>query len=187
MPAARRGALLRGINVGRAKHIAMADLRALVEELGYGEVRTLLNSGNVVFTAPRGGTGAAAARRIEEVIAAQLGVSSRVTVLSADELDAMVTGNPLLPLLDVAVDPTRLMLAVLNDPQHGSRLAPLVEEEWAPDVLAVGERVAYMWCPQGILDSRLAEAVGRALRNGVTTRNWATMLKLHALACGKGA
>lgn len=186
MPPTRHVALLRGINVGRAKRIAMADLRALVEGLGYGEVRTLLNSGNVVFTAPRGGAAAAAARRIEEAIAEQLGVTSRVTVLGAGELDALVTGNPLLPLLGVAGDPTRLMVAVLNDPSHGARLAPLAAQEWAPDVLAVGERVAYMWCPGGILDSRLAEAVGRALRDGVTTRNWATMLKLHALACGKG-
>jgi uncharacterized protein (DUF1697 family) len=49
--------LIRGINVGRAKRVAMADLRALVESLGYGEVKTLLNSGNVVFTAPGGTTG----------------------------------------------------------------------------------------------------------------------------------
>jgi uncharacterized protein (DUF1697 family) len=50
-------ALLRGINVGKAKRVAMADLRALLEELGYADVRTLLNSGNVVFTAPRAAKG----------------------------------------------------------------------------------------------------------------------------------
>ena len=48
MPPTRHVALLRGINVGRAKRIAMADLRALVEGLGFGEVRTLLNSGNAI-------------------------------------------------------------------------------------------------------------------------------------------
>jgi uncharacterized protein (DUF1697 family) len=66
--AGRRVALLRGINVGRAKRVAMADLRELVESLGYREVRTLLNSGNVVFTVPSGVRGDSA-RRIEDGIA----------------------------------------------------------------------------------------------------------------------
>lgn len=61
----RHVALIRGINVGRAKRVAMADLRALVEDLGYGDVRTLLNSGNVVFTSARRPPAKAAAR-IEE-------------------------------------------------------------------------------------------------------------------------
>jgi uncharacterized protein (DUF1697 family) len=181
MPAIPHVALLRGINVGRAKRIAMADLRSLVEGLGYGDVRTLLNSGNVVFTAPRG-SATAAAHRIEEAIQERLGIASRVTVLDAATLDAIVAGNP---LQDVAADPTRLMVAVLNDPAHRSRLAPLLAQEWTPDVLAAGDRAAYLWCPNGILESPLAEAVGRALRDGVTTRNWATLQKLHALACGK--
>jgi len=78
----RRVALLRGINVGRAKRLAMADLRALVEDLGYGDVRTLLNSGNIIFTVPRTKRGDAAAR-IEKAIASRLGVSARVYVLTA--------------------------------------------------------------------------------------------------------
>ena len=53
----RRVALLRGINVGRAKRISMGDLRALFTGLGYGDVRTLLNSGNVVFTVARKNAG----------------------------------------------------------------------------------------------------------------------------------
>ena len=77
MAAGRMVGLIRGINVGRAKRVAMADLRALVEGLGYGDVRTLLNSGNVVFTAPRTTTARAAAR-IEEGLATQLGVPARV-------------------------------------------------------------------------------------------------------------
>src|ERR1700704_4724623 len=71
----RRVALLRGVNVGKAKRVAMADLRKLVEGLGYGDVRTLLNSGNVLFTVPAGMTGDAAAR-IENAIGARLGVAT---------------------------------------------------------------------------------------------------------------
>lgn len=173
-------ALLRGINVGRAKRVAMADLRAFVEGLGYRDVRTLLNSGNVVFTVPRGARGAKAdaAARIEEGLEAQVGVPARVTVLDAAELDAIVAGNP---LLDVADDPSRLLVAVLNDRADRARLEPLLAQDWAPEVLALGERVAYVWSPAGILASKLSEALGRVLRDAVTSRNWATILKLHAL------
>jgi uncharacterized protein (DUF1697 family) len=173
-------ALLRGINVGRAKRVAMAELRALVEGLGYRDVRTLLNSGNVVFTAPRTAPATAAAR-IEAALAERLGVTARVTALSAAELAAAVAGNPLL-----AADrhPSRLLVAVLADPADRRLLVPLTGEDWSPEAVALGARVAYLWCPEGVLASRLPEAVGRALGDGVTTRNWATMTKLDALVRG---
>ena len=78
-------ALLRGVNVGRAKRVAMADLRALVEGLGYTEVRTLLNSGNVVFAAP-GVPSDEAASRIANGLRETLSVSAAVSVLTAAEL-----------------------------------------------------------------------------------------------------
>jgi uncharacterized protein (DUF1697 family) len=172
-------ALLRGINVGRAKRVAMADLRTLVEGLGYADVRTLLNSGNVVFTAPAARGGHAA--RIEKAMAAKLGVSSRVIVLAAAELAAAVAENL---LREVASDPSRLFITFLGDPADRARLLPLAKQDWAPDVLAVGTRAAYLWCPGGMLESRLADAVGRLLGEAATTRNWATVTKLHALAGG---
>jgi uncharacterized protein (DUF1697 family) len=173
----RQVALLRGINVGRAKRVAMAELRALVEALGYGDVRTLLNSGNVVFTASGAAAGDAASR-IEEALAARLGVSSRVTVLTAEELAVAVAENP---LLDLAHDPSRLLVAVLADPADRLRLKALAAQDWTPEALALGARVAYLWCPEGMLASKLPEAVGRVLGPAVTTRNWATMTKLLAL------
>src|SRR5438034_8047019 len=114
----RQIALIRGINVGRAKRVAMSELRALVEALGYGEVRTLLNSGNVVFTSPGPPAGDAAAR-IEEALGARLGVSARVIVLTAGELAAVVANNP---LLGVADDPSRLLVAVLGNPADRRKL-----------------------------------------------------------------
>ncbi len=170
-------ALLRGINVGRAKRVAMAELRALVEDLGYGNVRTLLNSGNVVFSASAA-TADNAASRIEASLAKKLGVSARVTMLTAAELAGIVVENP---MLEIANDPARLLVAVLSDPTDRARLEPLLEQVWAPDALALGRRAAYMWCAGGILESRLAQAVGRALGSAATTRNWATILKLHAI------
>jgi uncharacterized protein (DUF1697 family) len=173
-------ALLRGINVGKAKRISMADLRALVEELGYHDVRTLLNSGNVVFTAARSAPAGAGAR-IEEALAARLGVSVRVTVLTAPELGIVMDENP---LLGIAADPSRLLVAVLATPADRARAEPLLDESWDPEVLALGSRAAYLWCPGGIAAGRLAEAVDRRLRGGVTARNWATMTKLRQAASG---
>ena len=171
-------ALIRGINVGKAKRVAMADLRALVERLGYTDVSTLLNSGNVVFTAS-GSTAPDAAERIEEGLAKRLKVPARVTVLAAKELAAVVKENS---LHDVATNPSRLLVAVLFDPADAKRLLPLAKQAWGAERLAVGTRAAYIWCPDGVLASKVTEAVGKELRDGTTTRNWATILKLHDLA-----
>ena len=173
-----RVALLRGVNVGRAKRIAMADLRALVAGLGYGDVRTLLNSGNVVFRAPSAVRGDPAAR-IERALADDLGIASRVTVLDARALALVVEQNPLAGV----VDPARLLVALWKDPDDRARLLALAREDWSPDRLAVGERAAYLGCTAGILESALATALGKRLGDAVTTRNWATVMKLHALAC----
>ena len=170
-------ALLRGINVGKAKRVSMAELRAMMESLGYREVRTLLNSGNVVFSSSK--TNEDAVTRIEQALVKKLQVSSKVTVLTASELTTAVDENP---LLKVATDPTRLLVAVLRDPADRKKLLPLTRQDWGPEGLAVGKRVAYIWCPNGILDSPAATAVNKALGDGVTARNWATVLKLRALA-----
>ncbi len=175
---ARHVALLRGVNVGHAKRVAMADLRTLFEDLGYRDVRTLGNSGNVVFTSDRA-VPATAASRLEKRLASAVGVSARITVLSAVELAAAVAGNP---LLEVARDPSRLLVAFLNDPAHRAKLKPLAGRKWGKEALAVGRRVAYLWCPEGILASPLAKEVGHALGDAVTARNWTTTLKLHAIA-----
>jgi len=174
----RQAALLRGVNVGSAKRVAMADLRGLVESLGFGDVRTLLNSGNVVYSAP-GVTPADAAARIAAALPERLGVSASVVALSAGELAAAVRENP---LATVADNPSRLLLAVPSDPGAAASLAPLAGRDWAPEALVVGRRVAYLWCPDGVIASALAAAVGRALGDAVTSRNWTTMVKLAALA-----
>jgi uncharacterized protein (DUF1697 family) len=170
-------ALFRGINVGRAKRLAMADLRALLEELGYDDVRTLLNSGNVVFTVPPKHKGDAAAR-IQAAVAAQLGVSASVLTVGAGDFETVVAENP---LMAVATDPARFLVAFVREPGALARLAPLAGQTLPPDVLALGSQAAYLWCAGGILESKLLAAVHRLLGEGVTTRNWATVLKLQAL------
>ena len=172
-------ALIRGINVGTAKRVAMADLRALVAGFGYTEVRTLLNSGNVVFASRA--TPEAAADRLKKAMAAELGVTARVIVLTAAEVSRMVKENS---LSDVTDNPSRLMLSILASPADRGLLTPLLKQKWGRETLALGGRVAYIWCPDGILESKLSQAVSKALGEAVTTRNWATMLKIHALLQG---
>jgi uncharacterized protein (DUF1697 family) len=176
-PPARHVALLRGINVGRAKRVAMADLRELVERLGYRDARTLLNSGNVVFSIPASVRGDPA-RRIEEGIAERLGVASKVIVLSAAEVASAVSENALARSAD---DFSRLLMFVLADPADRSRLAELAARKWKSGALLLGRRSAYVWCTEGLLDSEIATAVGRALGERTTSRNWATILKLDAM------
>ena len=170
-------ALLRGINVGRAKRVAMADLRKLIEELGYDDVRSVLNSGNVVFSAD-GIEPAVAAAAIEEQLVLKLGVAARVTVLSRDELAAVLAENTLLP---VATDHARLLVFTLADSAAREAVAPLCEREWGSEALAVGQRAAYVWCPEGMLQSAAATALGKQLGDNTTSRNWNTLCKLYAL------
>lgn len=171
-------ALIRGINVGTAKRVAMADLRAMLEQLGYSGVRTILNSGNAVFSSPAN-TPMQTAARIEQALAAQLRISARVIVLSAAEVAVAVAGNS---LRDLATNPSRLLVTVLGNRADRARLAPLLRERWAPEALALGARVSYQWCPGGILASPVAKAVNKVLGEHSTARNWSTFLKLHELA-----
>ncbi len=170
-------ALIRGINVGKAKRVAMADLRALLEGLGCVDVKTLLNSGNVVFGSPPGGRSPTTST-LENALETELGVPARFTLLSAAEVKALRSENP---LLDRATDHTKLLVSVPNRPADLKKLEPLANEDWKSEALALGKRVAYVWAPHGVLKSAVGQAVARALGDDVTTRNWATMLKIVAL------
>lgn len=182
MTSKRYIALLRGINVGRAKRVAMADLRQLAGEMGYGDVRSVLNSGNLVFSAD-GIEPNLAAAAIEEQMVLKLGVAARVTVLSRDELASVLADNPLLP---VATDHSRLLVFMLADAGARASVAPLCERDWGDEALAMGQRAAYVWCPEGMLDSAAATALGKQLGDGTTSRNWNTLCKLYAL-CSEAA
>ena len=177
MTSKRYIALLRGINVGRAKRVAMADLRQLVEDIGHGEVRSVLNSGNIVFSAADIDP-LAAATAIEEALVLKLGVTARVMVIGGDTLAAVLAENSLLPL---ATDHARLLVFLLPDAGARDALAPLCARDWGEGALAVGQHAAYVWCPDGVLDSPAAAALGKQLGDKTTSRNWNTLCKLYAL------
>jgi uncharacterized protein (DUF1697 family) len=155
----------------------MADLKGLLADLGYGEVQTLLNSGNVVFSAGRE-KASRIGERIEVAMRERLGVSARVTVLTAEAFSTVVDENRLGKL---AKDPARFLVAFCNDAGRLKQLEGLARQRWSPEALAVGSVAAYLWCASGILESRVAEAVGRVLGESTTTRNWTTVTKIHAV------
>lgn len=163
--------------MGKAKRVAMADLRKLVEGLGYGDVRTLLNSGNVVFTVPRAAKGDPASR-IEQAMTAKLKVSARVIVLTASDLAAVVRANP---LRDAEREPPRFLVMFVRGAADLRALAPLAKQDWSPEALAIGKHAAYVWCARGLIESRIIETAMKLLGDAATTRNWATVGKLLAL------
>jgi uncharacterized protein (DUF1697 family) len=176
--AARSVALLRGINVGKAKRVAMADLRALFEGLGYTEVATLLNSGNVVFGGARGQP-AATARKLEQAIETSFGFTSRVTIVSGADLARVLAENP---LSDVADDPSRLMIGFPQDATALKGLRELARQDWGRERLALGPRALYVWCPKGVIDSAPMKVLQKQLGEAWTARNRATVEKLAELA-----
>jgi uncharacterized protein (DUF1697 family) len=170
-------ALARGINVGTAKRVSMGDLKAVVESLGHRDVVTVLNSGNVVFTA--GGAGRASpAAVLERAIGAKVGFAVPVVALDGATVDAIVGGNP---WTQPARDPSKLVVAALRDAAALARAREMAAEPWGRDQLACGRYAAYLWCPDGIAESKLVLAMNRVLRDDVTMRNWNTMLRLQAL------
>ncbi|HJS35452.1 MAG TPA: DUF1697 domain-containing protein [Pseudoxanthomonas sp.] len=169
-------ALLRGINVGKAKRIAMADLRALLEGLGYTDVATLLNSGNAVFKAGKDAPKKLAAD-ISAAIATRLGIEVPVIVISAKKLALIVRENPFAS----ADDPSRLLVAFVAETGMLSAMSAIEPHVVAPEKFHVGTHAAYLHCASGILESKAAETLLGKAGKAATTRNWATVLKLQAL------
>lgn len=171
-------ALLRGVNVGKAKRVSMAELRALLSGLGYTGVATLLNSGNAVFYAPRGRPAKHAAD-IAAAISRQLKVEVPVIVKSASELSAIIAENP---INAGAEEHPRLLVAFAQDAGALSSLEAIASLVVPPERFSVGKYAAYFFRATGMLESKAGKALLGKAGKSATTRNWATILKLQALA-----
>lgn len=172
----RHIALLRGVNVGGRTTLPMAELRALLTDLGYTDVRTLLQSGNAVLSAEQSAP-ADVARAIEAALAATYERDIKVMVRTADELRAVIDANP----LEVG-HPSRFLVTFYAEPVDTAALAGIATDAHPPDDMAVGEREIYFNLPRGIAASKLPLLVDRALKISGTARNWNTVTKLLALA-----
>ncbi len=178
----QRVALLRGINVGGNSKIAMADLRAAVEALGFTGVKTLLQSGNVVLTDPKKRPASALEALLEAETKAKLGVAPDYMVRTPAEWAATIAANPFPKM--AKDDPSHLLVYFLKgtapEAEAITRLnAAIVGPE---EVVATG-RELFITYPDGIGTSKLStSAIEKALgKNRGTGRNWNTVLKVAAL------
>jgi uncharacterized protein (DUF1697 family) len=168
-------ALLRGINVGRAKSIAMAELAAVFTGLGYDEVRTVLRSGNVIFSSDHP-LGVSAPTVIESAVFEATGVQSTVLVVHAAELVAATVANP---FTGVATDGSKLFVTFLHAMPEKLELPDAAALE--PELLAIGDRVVYQWMPEGSLQTRVPKAFWKQFPQPGTARNDNTLRKLVTL------
>jgi uncharacterized protein (DUF1697 family) len=174
----RYAALLRGINVGGNAKVAMADLRATLTGIGLTDVATLLQSGNAVFTAPAGKPEALTAK-IETALAERFGRAHRVVLRSAADIRKIVEGDP---FAGIATDGSRYAVTFCAAAPPKALVDSVSAADVAPERFAVIGREIYMWCPDGLRDTKLAKAFSdRKLGTLATTRNWNTVTKLHAL------
>jgi uncharacterized protein (DUF1697 family) len=170
--------LLRGIIVGKAKQVPMADLKALLQDGGYAEVQTHLRSGNVVASTPL--EAAAAAGDASSRIEAHFGFEVGVVVRTHEGLAATVAADP---LGDVADNPSRHMVAFLDVEPSASLVQALEAAAVEPERFAVVGQDVHLWLPDGVTGSPLgAVLTPKAVGGTVTVRNWNTVTKLLAIA-----
>jgi uncharacterized protein (DUF1697 family) len=173
----RYAVLLRGINVGRAHRVPMAELRELLAGEGHEEVRTLLQSGNVVLDSqlPPGEL----APSVEQALERRFGFAIPTVVRTADELLAVVARDP---LRDVVTEPTRYVVSFFDADVPADLTERLGSVDPVDDAYEVDGRELYLWCPHGQLQSPLSAALGKYRGKVVgTARNWSTVLKLAEL------
>lgn len=163
--------LLQGINVGKHKRIAMSDLKAIVENLGHTDVRTHLNSGNVVFTAD-GRLNDDLAREIKAAITSELAIDVPVVVRSGDEMRRIVENNP---FPAAAADHTTLHVTFLGSVLDPATVASLAEREKGDDDYRVAGADVYLHYPNKITG---AVFTLHGLNVVATSRNWRTVTRL---------
>ncbi len=173
-------ALLRGINVSGQKAISMERLRGSFAAMGCSDVRTYVQSGNVVFaTAPD--THGALTRKIEEGIRRDFGFSVIVILRTAKELQKIVKANPFLS--EEGIEPAKLHVTFLARPPIKTTLRNLETLPPSPDRFRLIGREIYLYCPDGYGRTKLStSAFEKRLSVGATTRNWRTTTVLGEMA-----
>ncbi len=171
--------MLRGINVGGHRRIKMAQLRKSFEALGFEQVQTYIQSGNVVFKTGRTSP-AGLSKRIEERILKDFGFPVSVMSRTADEMSKMIAENPFLK--QRGIDQAKLHVMFLSEPPAPDALKKLAEVTVAPDQCQCSAREIYFYLPNGVSKSVLWNSpVDRILAVVTTTRNWKTVSSLHQM------
>src|SRR5258705_6678224 len=148
-------AFLRGINVGRNNRVAMADLREVLADLGYTNVRTHLQSGNAIFESPdRRATDRKVSGDIERAITERFGLDVKVLVRTRAELAEVIDANTL-PTTDGA----KLHVAFLDAAPAAASLRDIDPAAYGPEQFQVGKRELYLWCANGVIQSKIIKVL----------------------------
>jgi len=166
-------AMLRGINVGPGKIVKMERLRASFEALGFGGVRTYVQSGNVIFESePK--SAAELSKKIEEKIQRDFGFTVPVLVKTSKEIAQIVSDNPLVK--EKGIDHSKLHVTFLSDAPPMMAVKVLEPLATGRDRFRILNREIYLYCPDGYGNTKLSNnAIEKKLSVVATTRNWRTM------------
>jgi len=170
----RYALLLRGVNVGRDNSLPMADLRAMLADIGCTNVQTYAQSGNAVFGTRLGA--AALTKTIESALKRYMGRPIATTLRRYAQMSTIIDANP---FGEVATNPAYLCVTFLSVAPTKSEVAPLYAQDFAPELFQVSGKEIYTWHPNGQARSIMAAALGKLrLAGAVTTRNWNTVRRL---------
>ncbi len=174
-------ALLRGINVSGSNKIKMAELKQLFLDLGYKDVSTYIQSGNVIFT-----SNIKEPILIEDTIISAIskhfGYAIKVLVLTKNELTTIFNSNPFLAK-DPTLDISKLYVTILNTKRDLAVIPPIeILIETSDDEFQLIENTIYLYCPNGYGKTKLNNNLfEKKLKVSATTRNWNTISKLVEL------
>ena len=174
-------ALFRGINVGGNNKLPMKELAARMVENGLTDVKTYIASGNVVFRAP--GKEAALQERIETIVQRSFGFRPAVFVLAPKKLESVIEGNP---FKDAAHQGKAQHVFFLAAPATSVDHALLDGLKTGEEAYAVTDDALYLYAPEGIGQSKLAEKIARAVKATMTARNLNTVLELSKMVAALG-
>ncbi|MDG4898314.1 DUF1697 domain-containing protein [Mesorhizobium sp. WSM4976] len=176
-------ALFSGINVGGNRIVKMAELKAFFEELGFSDVATYVQSGNVVFGAMKGDA-AALTKELEAAFEKKWGFNSRIMVRDAGWFEQLVKDNP---YPEVAGEPTKLHAYALEREPTAEEAKRLADKCTGPERFEIKGDVLYLHAPDGLGKSVFANLIPRTLKVPGTARNWRSILALLSMAGKAGA
>ncbi len=171
-------ALLRGVNVGQ-NLLKMDRLRALCENIGMKNVRTYVQSGNVVFEAD--GTTSKWEQALERKLAGETRLPVSVLARTAAEMKKVLAGSPFLK--EKGIDAKRLAVVFLHEPPSKQALEKMRSADFGNERFHSAGREIYIHCPDGFAQAKLY-AIDKFLAQRTTTRNWNTVMKLCAMCDG---
>ena len=171
-------AILRGINVGGKRKILMADLKALCQKLGWINVVTYIQSGNLIFDSEK--QNSQLENTLEKAISSRYGFDVPVIIRNADELQTSIGNNS---FSDGDTDITKLHLTFLKEKPSGENVEKIKTYNYEPDKFEIEEKHVFIYCAGKYHQTKLTNNFfENKLKVGATTRNWKTVLKLQELS-----